>query len=84
MIIDLDKSLNIMNTEILKDMKFQLPSIIFTTDTCEPVIQKIKSENRSTGQFLGMGTAGKKIDSKQREFFESKQATSTKYQNILE
>ena len=66
MIIDLDKYLNTMNRENLQDMKFQLPSIVFTTDTYKPVIKRIKSENRSIGQFRGKGTAGKKIDSRQR------------------
>ena len=64
MIIDLDKSLNTTDRENLEDMKFQLPSIVLTTDN-QPVIQRI---NRSIGQFLGKGTAGKKIDSIQREF----------------
>ena len=62
MIIDLDKSLNTTDRENLEDMKFQLPLIVFTTDTYEPVIQRIKSENRSIGQFLRKGPVGKKMD----------------------
>ena len=52
MIIDLDKSLNTTDRESLEDMKFQLPSVVFTTNTSEPVIQRIKSENRSIGKFV--------------------------------
>ena len=65
-------------------MGFQLPSIVFTTDTYELVIQRIKSENRSIGQFLGKGAAGKKIDERQKESIKFNQDTLTKYQKILE
>ena len=39
---------------------------------------------KSIAQYLGKGAPGKKMDARQRKFFESKHATLRKYQGILE
>src|SRR5271163_238340 len=82
--IDFDQELNTTDRENLEYMKLELPSIVFNTDTNEEVKQRIKTENRSIGQFLGQGAAGKKLDSRQKAFIESKKATLVKYLKILE
>src|SRR5258708_1195444 len=70
MVVDLDKSLNTTDRENLEDMGFELPSIVFATDTYDSVIERIKTKNRSIGQHLGKGTAGKKTDSRERTVYE--------------
>src|SRR5258708_3051837 len=70
MVVDLDKSLNTTDRENLEEMEYELPSAVFATDTYDSVIERIKTENRSVGQYLGKGSAGKKIDDRVRTVFE--------------
>src|SRR5271163_3134157 len=84
MLIDFDKDLNTTDRENLEEMKLKLPSIVFSTNTYEEVIDDIKKQRRSVGQYLGKGPAGRKIDSREKKYFESKQSTLKKYQDILE
>src|SRR5258708_25858669 len=84
MIIDFDKDLNTTDRENLEDMKYELPSVVFATDTYDSVIERIKTENRSVSQYLGKGSAGKKIDDRVRTVLESKQATLKKHNGILQ
>src|SRR5271163_16068 len=82
--VDFDQDLNTTDRENLENMEFELPSMVFSTNTYKEVIEKIKAENRRIGQYLGQGAAGKKSNSGEKAIYESEKLTLKKYQDILE
>ena len=58
-------------------MSLELPSIVFETNTYSAVIDAIKRQLVSIGQYLGKGAPGKKTTDEQRVFLESKKQRLT-------
>ena len=51
--IDLDQVLNETDRENLQDLSFELPSIVQHQGNYEEILDKIKTENKRIGQFIG-------------------------------
>lgn len=83
-VIDLDAGLNTTDIENLEDLGFEKPSEVFRQDNYEEMYEKIETENRSIGQFLGKGVAGQKTSKEEKIIHESRKATLKKYKDILE
>ena len=79
--VDLDADLNVTDRENLEIMEFDLPSVVFKNKTVEDVLEKIKKENRSIGQNIGKAS---KLDTKQKQMYESQKLTLETYRRILQ
>ena len=79
----LDQDLNTTDKENLEDMNLDLPSMVFAAGTHEAVLKQIKSENKSIGQYLGKGAAGKKATEKEKELYRLRKDTLDKYKVII-
>ena len=53
--VDLDTGLNETDRKNLQDMSLELPSLVFKNKIIEDTLEKIKTENKSIGQKLGIG-----------------------------
>jgi len=79
----LDKDLNTTDIENLEDMNLELPSIVSASGTHDAVLEQIKSENKSIGQYLGKGAAGKKVSEQEKEIYSLRRETLEKYKPII-
>ncbi len=79
----LDQDLNTTDKENLEDMNLDLPSMVFASGTHDAVLKQIKSENKSIGQYLGSGAAGKKTSEKEKEIYRLRKETLEKYKVII-
>ena len=59
--IDLDYGFDRQDVDNLLELKLSLPSEVYETDTISQTLDKIKTYNKSIGQYLGMGISSKKI-----------------------
>jgi len=81
---DFDQGLNDTDRENLEDMGFDLPSVVFAANTHTQVLDLIKKENASLGQYLSEVTkAGKKTSEKEKEMYKLRKDTLDKYRTIL-
>ena len=62
----------------LRDIGLQLPSRIYESDTISETRQKVKTLNKSLGQYLGIGAASKKISKESKARMESQRDTLKK------
>ena len=81
--VDLDVGLNETDRENLQDMSFELPSIVFKNKLIEETLEKIKTQNRSIGQKVGIGHVGQKVDAKEKEVYQSRRQTLETYKQII-
>ncbi len=73
--INLDSNLDETDVKNLKDMSFELPSVVFKNKAIEETLEKIKTENRSIGQKLGKGPVGQKVTTKDKDIYSSRKKT---------
>ena len=59
--VDLDDGFDRQDVDNLVELKLPLPSEVYETDTIPQTLDKIKTYNKSMGQFLGNGPSSKKI-----------------------
>ena len=62
----------------LVELKLPLPSEVYETDTIPLTLDKIKTYNKSIGQFLGIGPSSKKISNAKKVQLESQRDTLKK------
>ena len=82
--IDLDEGLDRQDVNNLVELKLPLPSEVYETDTILQTLDKIKTYNKSIGQFLGNGPSSKKISNAEKLQLESQRDTLKKYRDRLE
>jgi hypothetical protein len=82
--VNLDARLNETDRENLQDMGFELPSLVFKNKMIEETLENIKTENRSIGQKLGRGPVSQKVDTKEKEVYQSRKKTLEMYKQILD
>ena len=82
--IDLDEGLDRQDVNNLVELKLPLPSEVYETDTILQTLDKIKTYNKSIGQFLGNGPSSKKISNAKKLQLESQRDTLKKYKDRLE
>ena len=78
--VNLDKNLNETDRENLEDLSLLLPSEVYESNEIKQTLDKIKSKNKSIGQYLGVNS--KKSDA-EKEVYKSQKITLEKYKNIL-
>ena len=82
--VNLDEGFDRQDLDNLKDIGLQLPSRIYETDTIPQTRERIKTLNKSLGQYLGIGAASKKISKESKARMESQRDTLKKYKDRLE
>ena len=82
--VNLDDGLDRQDLDNLRDIGLQLPSRIYESDTIPEAREKIKTLNKSLGQYLGIGAASKKISKESKALMESQRDTLRKYKDRLE
>ena len=82
--VDLDDGFDRQNVDNLVELKLPLPSEVHETDTIPLTLDKIKTYNKSIGQFLGIGPSSKKISNAKKVQLESQRDTLKKYRDRLE
>ena len=65
-------------------MKLPLPSKVYETDTISQTLNKVKTHNKSMGQYLGIGPSSKSISKDAKAAFESQKNTLKKYKSLIE
>ena len=65
--IDLDRNLNETDIENLQDLSMELPSKVYESNNAQEMLDRIKHSNKSIGQILGIGAAGKAASQKQKD-----------------
>src|SRR6185436_15219123 len=81
LLVDVDKGLlNDTNRENLEDMGLDLPSVVQKRGTFKETLEKVESENKSIGQFLGIKS--KKTES-ERLVYESYKETLKIYKRVI-
>lgn len=78
--VDVDKDLDVTDKENLQDMSLDLPSEVLSKEAYLYTLDKIKTKNKSIGQFLG--AASKKTD-KEKQVYESRRKTLAKYKELI-
>ena len=78
--VDLDVGLNTTDLENLEDMNLDKPSEVQKKGIIEETFQKIKTQNRQIGQFLGSNS---KKSAKEKVVYESQKETLKKYKKSL-
>jgi hypothetical protein len=78
--INMDKGLDKTQREDLQDMSFDLPSVVFQKGTVEETLERIKTENKRIGAFLGKSS--KKAE-KEKEVYESQKQTLILYKKRI-
>ena len=61
-------------------MGFELPSKVFKNNAIQMTLGKIKTENKSIGQHLGMGSTKTE---KEKKMYESRKKTLETYKSII-
>ena len=82
--VNLDEGFDRQDLDNLRDIGLQLPSRIYESDTIPETREKIKTLNKSLGQYLGIGAAFKKISKESKARMESQRDTLKKYKDRLE
>ena len=82
--VDLDDGFDRQDVDNLVELKLPLPSEVYETDTISQTMDKIKTYNKSIGQFLGIGISSKKISNAKKVQLESQRDTLKKYRDRLE
>ena len=82
--VDLDDGFDRQDVDNLVELKLPLPSEVYETDTISQTLDKIKTYNKSIGQFLGIGPSSKKISNAKKVQLESQRDTLKKYRDRLE
>ena len=82
--VDLDDGFDRQDVDNLVELKLPLPSEVYETDTIPQTLDKIKTYNKSIGQFLGIGISSKKISNAKKVQLESQRDTLKKYRDRLE
>ena len=82
--VNLDEGFDRQDLDNLRDIGLQLPSRIYESDTIPQTREKIKTLNKSLGQYLGIGAASKKISKESKARMESQRDTLKKYKDRLE
>ena len=82
--VNLDEGFDRQDLDNLRDIGLQLPSRIYESDTIPETREKIKTLNKSLGQYLGIGAASKKISKESKARMESQRETLKKYKDRLE
>ena len=82
--MNLDEQLGQQDIDNLNDMKLPLPSKVYETDSISQTLSKIKTHNKSIGQYLGIGPSSKKISNDAKVALESQKATLQKYKALIE
>ena len=82
--VNLDEGFDRQDLDNLRDIGLQLPSRIYESDTIPETREKIKTLNKSLGQYLGIGAASKKISKESKARMESQRDTLRKYKDRLE
>ena len=81
--VDLDDGFDRQDVDNLVELKLPLPSEVHDTDTIPQTLDKIKTYNKSIGQFLGNGPSSKKISNAKKVQLESQKDTLKKYRDRL-
>ena len=82
--VDLDDGFDRQDVDNLVELKLPLPSEVYETDRISQTLDKIKTYNKSIGQFLGIGISSKKISNAKKVQLESQRDTLKKYRDRLE
>ena len=85
--VNLDEGFDRQDLDNLRDIGLQLPSRIHESDYSDTIPgtrEKIKTLNKSLGQYLGIGAASKKISKESKARMESQRDTLKKYKDRLE
>ena len=82
--VNLDEQLDQQDLDNLKDMKLPLPSKVYETDTISQTLNKVKTHNKSIGQYLGIGPSSKSISKDAKAALESQKNTLKKYKTLIE
>ena len=82
--VNLDEQLDKNDIDNLNDMKLPLPSKVYQHDNISETLSKIKTHNKSIGQYLGIGPASKSISKDAKVSLESQRATLQKYKALIE
>ena len=82
--VDLDEGFDRQDVDNLIELKLRLPSEVYESDTIPETLDKIKTHNKSIGQFLGNGPSSKKISNAKKLQLESQRDTLKKYKDRLE
>ena len=82
--VNLDEGFDRQDLDNLRDIGLQLPSRIYESDTIPQTRERIKTLNKSLGQYLGIGAASKKISKESKARMESQRDTLKKYKDRLE
>ena len=82
--VDLDEEFDRQDVDNLVELKLLLPSEVYESDTIPQTLDKIKTYNKSIGQFLGTGPSSKKISNAKKLQLESQRDTLKKYRDRIE
>ena len=77
--VNLDEGFDRQELDNLRDIRLQLPSRIYESDTIPQTRERFKTSNKSLGQYLGIGVASEKISKKSKAQMESQRDTLKKY-----
>ena len=73
--VNLDEGLDQHDIDNLNDMKLPLPSKVYQNDAVSETLSKIKTHNKSIGQYLGIGPSSKSISKEAKISLESQKNT---------
>ena len=82
--VDLEEGFDRQDVDNLIELKLRLPIEVYESDTIPETLDKIKTYNKSIGQFLGNGPSSKKISNAKKLQLESQRDTLKKYRDRLE
>ena len=82
--VNLDEGLDQHDIDNLNDMKLPLPSKVYQNDVVSETLSKIKTHNKSIGQYLGIGPSSKSISKEAKISLESQKNTLKKYKTLIE
>ena len=82
--VDLDDGFHRQDVDNLVELKLPLPSGVYESDTISQTLDKLKTYNKSIGQFLGIGPSSKKISNARKAQLESQRDTLKKCRDHLE
>jgi hypothetical protein len=85
-VIKVDLNIGLSETDIsnLQDMGFDQPTEVYEKGLIKDTLDKIKTENRRIGQYLGQGPIGKKVTEVEKEKYKSQRDTLTVYREKIE
>ena len=82
--VDLDEGFDREDVDNLIELNLPLPSEVYNSNTITQTLEKIKTCNKSIGQYLGTGPSSKKISNAKKLKLESQRDTLKKYKDRLE